>query len=412
MTMTGTEALARIMARREARAAALTWTKGEGGLFTGSESDGSTHKAHRSGEPHTDARIFRAINEGIEALKNSSVTARVMEFTDKAGNSRNMEVSNVRETSRPDTMHSEVVPTIQQAADAPNGMELDRPIVVNGWAADIRVLPDATGEKRSPDYPGMTRDISGGTAMMGAAEDTKAPAAAPAPAKPVVVQAPPAQPAQPDQAKIARDLADNAERDQRIADLESDVKKLRTELDGIEALGVDDALSEMDTWTSEGGEAAMPQSMIAAVGARYALPTAFVESTVAAVALPDAMVAAVDAKHQLPAYTPGAFTAGAYTKGEGGLFTGSEPGGGTEHATHGDANGRQIHEGDTVMLDDGVEGYVTALGPDSGGVGLVEVDIPEMGTSDRFDSDSLTVKPDEVPGYHTGIGHALPGMGR
>jgi hypothetical protein len=327
-----------------------------------------------------------------------------------------MEVSNVRETSRPDTMHSEVVPTIQQAADAPNGMELDRPIVVNGWAADIRVLPDATGEKRSPDYPGMTRD-KGGTAMMGAAEDTKAPAAAPAPApaKPVVVQAPPAQPAQPDQAKIARDLADNAERDQRIADLESDVKKLRTELDGIEALGVDDALSEMDTWTSEGGEAAMPQSMIAAVGARYALPAAFIESTVAAVALPDAMVAAVEAKHQLPDYTPGAFTAGNYTKGEGGLFTGSEPGGG--EVTHGDSRGRQLNEGDTVRLDDGTPANVLAVGPDAGGVGLIHVDIPSLGTTDEVDSDSVTKMPDdyerkaERPGDFADVPREITGRG-
>lgn len=348
MTMTGTEALGRLLARRQARVAAATWTKGEGGLFTGSETGGGgsdTQKGHRDGEPHSDSRIHRAIEEGIEALNGSSVHARVMEFSDKAGNTRNLELSNARETTRPDTPHSEIVPTIQQAAESPEGMTLDRPIVVNGIAVDARVIP--TGGKTEPFEPGMTRDYGGGSAMMGAAPpqfskipkvkkddeeeddpalakakeeaaakaeaeveeevDAAAEEAAPGEAPPPGLPGPPPPPP-PGPGPNPKQVQENAERDQRIEELESTVKELRVELDGIEQLAVDNALADLDSFTAEGGEGEMPQSFTAAVDEKYALPPAFVAS-LPSTELPEAFVAAVDQQYALPPYTPGSFTA-------------------------------------------------------------------------------------------------------
>lgn len=125
---------------------AASWTKGDDGKFTGSEGGGGlgpkdgTHAAHRDGQGHTDSRIHRNIDESIQAMKNSSVTSRSAEFTHN-GETRTMEMSNVRETTRPDTMNSEIAPMIHQAADNPKGAELDRPIVRNGWAVDVTVGP-------------------------------------------------------------------------------------------------------------------------------------------------------------------------------------------------------------------------------------------------------------------------------
>jgi hypothetical protein len=413
MTLNGPEALGRLLARREARIAAATFTKGEHGLFTGSESSGGkslgphegTQKAHREGMGHEEGRIHRAIAEGIQALHGSSVHARTMEFTDGQGRDRHLELSNARETNRPDTPQSEIVPTIQQAAQSPEGMTLDRPIVVSvdgprgpqGVAVDVRVLPTG-GKPKDEENPGMTRDTGGGTAMMGAvvapgANKTKGkknqvpvldqngnpvldsngnpvmadapPADSPAttPAKgqvppqfqkkdqppeappkdqqppnqpppgqqppPPQQQAPPEEPVIDEKGKPVIDdngapvtaptapppgppsgggggpspneVAQDAERDQRIEDLEGTVKELRTELDDIEQLAVDSALADLDQFTADDGSTTdMPQGYVAAVNAKYELPPAFVAAADAALALPEGFAEAAVAPFELP----------------------------------------------------------------------------------------------------------------
>jgi hypothetical protein len=150
-----------------ALAAMPDFIQGSDGKFQGSnpskglkgEGEG-TRKAHREGEPHGEGRVHRALADGIEAMKNSSVTSRSWEISDRDGNDRQMTLSDVKETNRPDTPKSEIVPTIMQAADNPEGAQLDRPIVINGWQAEVKVGPAARpAEPESDKEPGIRNSM-------------------------------------------------------------------------------------------------------------------------------------------------------------------------------------------------------------------------------------------------------------